>query len=554
MFATVFTKSTWDRWKGMAIAIVSLALLLWMAMAVYRDIDLSVYTSLPEAFRSIIGIPEGADAASLGISVLYGVYGAMTLAALSISMGSGSIAGEERDGTLGLLLGNPKSRTHILVSKAASMVLLTGLGAVALFASAIVVPAALDVSITGLHVGAYSLHLYAIALFFGFFALAVGGWTGKRGLASGSSAGLMIISYLAFGIFPLIDGWESGAKAFPWYYFDGSKPVINGIDWVHIAVLLAGSAVLAVLAWIGVNRRDLRDQNVGVTLLDRLRSHPLTKKVIERLAGSARVSGIWIKTASEYQGMLIVTAYVMFLVMGILMGPLYAAIDTTLFQYVDDLPEALMAFAGAAGGDMATPEGFYQVETFGLMAPIAVMVVAVAIGAGGLGGEEARRTMSLLMANPIKRSKVVVEKAVAMAIHAFIVGLATFAGVWIGSVLGGLGMSVGNIAATSALASLLGLAFGAFALAVGAATGRAKVAAYAAIGAALAFHVYTSIIGLNDNLASLAKWSPFHYYLSSDPLTNGMPWGDGALLAALSVLLVGVAVFLFDRRDLRQSG
>ncbi len=107
MFATVFTKSTWDRWKGMAIAIVSLALLLWMAMAVYRDIDLSVYTSLPEAFRSVLGIPDGADAASLGISVLYGVYGAMTLAALAISMGSGSIAGEERDGTLGLLLGNP---------------------------------------------------------------------------------------------------------------------------------------------------------------------------------------------------------------------------------------------------------------------------------------------------------------------------------------------------------------------------------------------------------------------------------------------------------------
>ena len=222
------------------------------------------------------------------------------------------------------------------------------------------------------------------------------------------------------------------------------------------------------VAVVGVNRRDLRGQNSGVTLLDRLRTNPRTKRVVDRLAGSTRVSRIWIKTASDHQGLLIVTAGTMFAMMGVMIGPMYSLIDDRLIDFADVFPDTLLALFG--GGDMSTAEGWYQLETFGLMAPIAVMVVTVAIAARALAGEETRRTMGLLLANPIPRSRVVLEKSIAMAIYGFVVGFATFAGVAIGSALGGLGMSPGNIAATSLLVSLLGIAFGAFALAVGAAT------------------------------------------------------------------------------------
>lgn len=42
--------------------------------------------------------------------------------------------------------------------------------------------------------------------------------------------------------------------------------------------------------------------------------------------------------------------------------------------------ETMLVFLG--GGDLTTPQGFYQVETFGGMAPILVMIVAIAIGTG----------------------------------------------------------------------------------------------------------------------------------------------------------------------------
>jgi ABC-2 type transport system permease protein len=552
MFATVTTKTVRDRWKGTVIGSLTLGLLLIFGMSVYRDIDLSVYTSLPEAMRAMMNIPVDADVGSIAYGAIYGSYGALTLAGLAIAAGSASIAGEERNGTLGLLLGNPKSRTHVLASKATALVILTAVGAALMWGAGVVAPELLSVDITGIHVGALMIHMFVNAVFYGFLAIAIGGWTGSGPLASGVSAGVMVFSFIAVGLLPVVSGVEDLAKAMPWYYFNGGQPVVNGVDWGHLGVLLAGAVVLSVVAVVGVRRRDLKSQTVRVSLLDRLREHALTQKAADRLAGSTRVSRIWVKTASEHQGLLFITAATMFLLMGVLLGPMYSIIDEQMLTAFDDFPEALLAVFG--GGDMSTPEGWYQLETFGMMAPIAVMVVTVAIGARALAGEEARGTMGMLLSNPISRSTVVLEKTVAMALSGFIVGFSIFAGVAIGSMLGGLGMSVANIAATSILVTLLGVAFGALALALSAGVGRVKVAVFVPIGAALAFHVVASFLPLSDSLAGYAKWSPFYYYLSSDPLMNGMPWGHAAVLAVLSTVLIGIAVLLFDRRDLRQSG
>ena len=552
MLAGVFTKTVRDRWKGWAIAVVSLALMLLMAMAAYREIDLSIFNAMPEVYRSFIGISETTDIGALAIRALYGTYGVLTLAALALAMGAASIAGEERNGTIGLLLGNPKSRTHLVVAKAIAMVLLTALSVVALWGVVYPVSAMLDVSIEGMDVGAFTLHLLVYSLFYGFLAMAIGAWTGNRGAAIGVTVGMLVMSLFAVGILPLVEGMEDLVKVFPSHYFDGSDPLLNGIDWGDIGVLLAASAVFAVAAVIGVNRRDLKSQSVGVTLMDRLRDNPMTQKVIDRLAGSARVSRIWIKTASEYQGVLMITAALMFFIMGLMMGPFFAAIPEETLKLGADLPEAMVALFG--GGDISTPEGWYQIETFGMMAPIAVMVVTIAIGAGALAGEESRRTMGLLLANPVSRSKIVLEKSWTMVLYAFIVGFATFAGVALGSVLADLGMDIGNIAATCLLQVLVGLVFGALALALSAGTGRTKVAVFGAIGAALGFHLLNSFAALNDTMAGWAKLSPFHYYLGSDPLINGMDWGHGAILAGLATGLIVLSVVLFQRRDIRQTG
>ena len=127
MLANVYTKTTTDRWRGVAIGSAVLVSFLLMAMAVYRDIDLSVYTELPEAFRSVIGIDQDADVGALAYNAVYSSYGALVLFSLALALGAAAIAGEERKGTIGLLLANPRSRSQVVLAKGAALVTLIGL-------------------------------------------------------------------------------------------------------------------------------------------------------------------------------------------------------------------------------------------------------------------------------------------------------------------------------------------------------------------------------------------------------------------------------------------
>ena len=288
MLTSVFTKSVRDRWRGVTIAVVSLAALLYFGMVVYQDIDLSIYTDLGPAFESLIGIGADADAASLAYNAIYGSYGALIMAGLAIAMGAGYIAGEERKGTVGVLLANPRSRTQVLVAKASAMVLLLVLGGLVLWAAGVATPAALDVSITGMDVGAFLVHLTAMTLFFGFLALAVGSWTGKSGVAAGVGAGVLALSFFAVGILQMIEGWEGLAKLFPWYYFAGSDPLLNGIAWGHIALLIGTSALLTTTM---VEQRKLEEELKSAGLRDRFKTivggAPVTARWATRIGADA---------------------------------------------------------------------------------------------------------------------------------------------------------------------------------------------------------------------------------------------------------------------------
>lgn len=552
MLTNVYTKSIRDRWIGVTIGVGAISLWLLMGVAVYRDIDLDVYRNLPEYIRTLMGIPEGASVASLAVGVIFGFAGAMILASLALAMGSASIAGEEKDGTIGLLLGNPKTRRHVLLSKLAGMVTVIVAGAIVLYFAVLTIPDMLGVEVGSLHVEAMMLHLIVNALFYGFLAALIGAWTGQRSRASGITVGVMLIGYLAAGLLPLISGAADLAKIFPWYYFDSSSPDVNGVAWGHIAVLGGLSIAFVIAAVYLLDRRDLRLTGERVTLVDRLREDPRTRKIIERVAGSTRVSRIWIKTLSDNQGLLIITAYVMFLMMGLLMGPMYLAIDDTLASFMDKAPEALMALVGNA--DMSTPEGWYQGETFSIMAPAAVILVTAIIGSKAVAGEEADRTMGLLLANPIPRRTVVLEKTITMVMAATVVGLFTYLGVMGGSLIAGLGMSWADVAAISILVTLLGLVFGGLTLLVGAATGRARIAVSTTIGVAFACYLVDGFFALSETLAPWKRLTPWHYYTSGEPLLDGMNWTHAGILTGLFVLLVVGSVVAFDRRDVRLGG
>ena len=555
MLANLFTKSIRDRWVGTTLGAVTAGLVLIGAMAAYREVDVSVYTDMPESIRSVMGIPDDADAATLAYDIGLGLLASLTLAGLGLSMGASTVAGEERDGTIGLLLANPRSRRRVLAAKTAAMVGLIGLGSLLVLAAAHLAPAVLDVDIGRANVDAAMAHLFANTLLWAAAATAIGAATGNRALASSATTGTMVGCYFLVGLLPLADSLTDAAKFLPWYWFDGHDPLDNGLAPGYLALQAGSTLVLLAVAWWRIEARDLRnhDRTGGAVaqLVDRARTNERLAALLERFSGRARLGSIGARTASEGQALVAITALVMFAVMGLLMGPMYVAIEDTLGDLTADLPENLLALVGA--GELSTPEGWYEAETFGLMAPIALGLVAIAAGARGLAGEERERTMGLLLANPVSRRRVVVHKAAAVAVHALVVGAAIFAGVAGGSLLAGLGMSIPNIAAICLQATLLGVMFGTFALAVGAATGSTGTATVASIAVFGAGYLTNSLLSIADSLEGWAALSPFEWYLGGEPLRHGVEWTSVALFLAFTAIFVGAALVLFDRRDLRRS-
>jgi ABC-2 type transport system permease protein len=549
MYASVFTKTSRDRITAMVIGAASIGVMLLLGMAVYKDIDLTLYMeTMPQAVLDLMGIPLGADAAGLAFGAMYSFMGALTIAGLAISMGTASIAGEESMGTMGLLLGNPKSRTSILISKTASMLFVVLVGSLILLAAGYVVPSILSVDMSPYHIEALVLHVGINAVFYGMLSTAIGAWTGSAKTASGIAVAVMVVSYLAYGILPLIEGTDTLVKFLPWYYFAHGAPNLNGVNWSDLAVLGGLSALLGAIAVVGVNRRDMRTRSVGKSLMDRFREQPLTKKVAERIAGSARVSRIAMKTVSDHQGLLLICAIVMFYI-ALMMGPIYSLMDEAILQMAASFPDALIAMVG--GADMSTFEGFLQAEIFAITGPITFGVLAVLIGAKAIAGEEESGTMDLLLANPVTRSRVIFEKTLALVAYSVALGVVTFLGSWATVLLSNTELPVANVAATTALLTLLGLVFGGFALVLGSTTGRSRIASYGAAGLILVSYFLYSFMPLSESYAGFAKFSPYWYYLGSDPLVNGMNWGHAAVLGGLFVGLVLVSIPALQRRDLR---
>jgi len=203
------------------------------------------------------------------------------------------------------------------------------------------------------------------------------------------------------------------------------------------------------------------------------------------------------------------------------------------------------------GGDLTSPGGFLHMEIFGLMAPICVILVAVAAASSGLAGEEGARRLALLLAAPMRRAGVYATVAAVMMVKSAIVAATFYLGMWGGLALARIdGVRLGDLAWACVLLMLLGWCFGALALALGGATGRSKVAVWGSTGAGVVTYFgYTMLLAVGKE--EYGWFSPFRAYLYGPPLQEGIVWWQPVWLVAATAVLLAVGLPLFLRRDLR---
>lgn len=216
-------------------------------------------------------------------------------------------------------------------------------------------------------------------------------------------------------------------------------------------------------------------------------------------------------------------------------------------DYIANLPEAIR---NLIGGDYGTPQGYVQAEMFSLLMPVLLLVYAIGAGARAIAGEEEAGTLDLLLSTPIRRSRVLLDKFVAMVgASLLLASLAWVAIVAIGRPYG-LTVSLVNLSAAVVNLFLLGVAFGSIAVAVGSATGNKGMAIGVTSGLGLITFVLKTLAPSVPALKPLRILSPFYFYADHRPLANGFNGTDIVVLAGISVVAVVAALFVFDRRDL----
>lgn len=200
---------------------------------------------------------------------------------------------------------------------------------------------------------------------------------------------------------------------------------------------------------------------------------------------------------------------------------------------------ALLLGASAQGAGPDGTRAWWLAAAFNFALPVLIVIYAARMGSMLMARDEERGSLGFLLATPLPRSLLVVEKFAALLLLLLIPAAA----VWLACAL------TGYFDPRPALGLfLLGLAFGAPAFALGAVTGRQALSQNIMLAGALLTFLIDRLVQGSPAEAALRLLSPFSYY--------GAIRGDEMIVPAMVLLGLSLMAFVigwmvFNRRDLR---
>jgi ABC-2 type transport system permease protein len=200
--------------------------------------------------------------------------------------------------------------------------------------------------------------------------------------------------------------------------------------------------------------------------------------------------------------------------------------------------------------DVSSAAGYLQSSTFGVLVPLLAMFYGAATGTRMIAADEESGNLDLLLAYPLGRTRLVVQRFAALATGAVAIAAVLLLAMLVirsGARLGTI--SVGEFAAQCLGVALLAIVFGALAVGLGAALGRGRAVVFGATAGAGVLGYAVNGFAPQIGAAWLQRLSPFHYYIGAEPLKNGLNPAHVAVLSAVSAILVTAGTWGFNHRD-----
>jgi len=235
----------------------------------------------------------------------------------------------------------------------------------------------------------------------------------------------------------------------------------------------------------------------------------------------------------------------------ILVDAFYPSIagDPALDQMMEELPEALRPLLGP--DDLTSPIGYLASQLYLFFLPTVILVFGIGRGTSVLAGEEEDHTLDLLLAGPVGRTSLYLQKVAGVVFGLFVLSVVSLLPTLLLASPTGLDVPFASLASVTLQMFAFLVLFAMLAMAVSAVVGSKGVGI--AVSAGLAFGTFL-IDGLGQSIGWLEpvrNVTPWRWLDAVAAMNDGFLPGSLAVLIVASLVVTSVGAVGFKRRNLR---
>jgi ABC-2 type transport system permease protein len=252
-----------------------------------------------------------------------------------------------------------------------------------------------------------------------------------------------------------------------------------------------------------------------------------TRHLLERFG---RTGIWWIIGLAIYNGLLVMT---------------YPSFRESGLLAIENFPKGIVEAFGIK--DLTKIEPYLDARLFGTL-PLVLAFFPIMTFANAIAGAEERGALDILLGNPIPRRNVVLANWIAMAVVLIVILFISAVLTWASALIVSVDLDPGDTSRAMLNLFPISMIFGSFALALSAHIRQRGLVI--GISFALVFLMYLlDIIGRISAMWENIHWlSAFRFYRSA--MTEPVLWLETGILLTANLALLGLAVVLFNRRDI----
>lgn len=444
--------------------------------------------------------------------------------------GTGAGRGDEERGLVEQWLAAGAGRARYLLTRALAFTLVAA-ASIAVMSAAVMLgalvtaePLAVDaVALKGLALLAFAVSSFAIAL-------AAAQLPTTRRAAMGIAGAVLGTTFLINSM-SRNGGLQELQAISPFWAYERSDPLLRAgsFDVPATLGLLAAAALLIAFAVLAFARRDLGAPLLRLTPptgapVSRPSRDPFLRRPVLALLDRQR--------ASIAGWSLAIAAVAAFMI----------SLTRTMVDALLAIPTMRVFFERFGSGGVGY-ETFIAV-IWGTTVMLLITVFAIGVVDGWVDDDTSGR-LETMLAQPVSRARVSLERVAAMVISSAMVVLAGSIGVWVSAANEGIALDAQRFATASALMITVPFAFGAIGAALVGYRPRIAVPVLAAVAVASWFsEQFAPIFDLPEWATQLSLFA-----LYGTPLSTGVEWGGLAALTVIGAAGTGLSVLTMRRRD-----